>query len=77
MDWQEAVRKAIERLCSSKKSDQFTRQDLIQEELERIVSDTGCEGGETPEQTLSRVLQELRDMGEIEFLQKGNYRKIR
>ncbi len=38
-----------------------------------MVSDVGAKG-DTPGQTVSRVLQELRDAGEITFLDDGTYR---
>jgi hypothetical protein len=50
----------------------IARQDFITEELPRIISATGSTG-RTPHQTLSRVLQELRDEGLVEFLGNGNY----
>jgi len=52
----------------------FTRQELINEELPRITEET-MTAGATPAQTLSRVLQELRDMQLVEFLDnRGTYR---
>jgi len=50
----------------------FTRQDLIEHSLESIVARTGSQG-QTPQQTLSRVLQELRDAGRLRFLGSGKY----
>jgi len=76
MKWENAVRSAIERRCRATKTDIFTRQELIKNELKQIVADTACKGA-TPDQTLSRVLQELRDAGYIEFLNNnGTYRKL-
>ena len=73
-DWQEAVLRAIHRLCQRKGSRVFTRQELINEELPRITEET-MTAGATPAQTLSRVLQELRDMQLVEFLDnRGTYR---
>jgi putative restriction endonuclease len=51
----------------------FDRQTLIDAEGPRILGDTGS-GGATPWQTLSRVLQELRDEGLLEFVGGGTYR---
>jgi putative restriction endonuclease len=51
----------------------FDRQTLIDAEGPRILIDTGS-GGVTPWQTLSRVLQELRDQGVLEFVGGGTYR---
>jgi len=48
---------------------------MIEEELDRIVRETGSRGA-TPEMTLSRELQELRDRGDIEFLGSGHYRLL-
>ena len=76
MKWKDAVRNAIKRRCRAKRSDIFTRSDLICDEIDQIISDTNCKG-DTPEQTLSRVLQELRKNGEIEFVDyDGTYRKL-
>jgi putative restriction endonuclease len=51
----------------------FDRQTLIDAEGSRILNETGS-GGATPWQTLSRVLQELRDGGLLEFVGPGTYR---
>jgi putative restriction endonuclease len=51
----------------------FTRQALIDLELERVVTETGSTGV-TPQQTLSRELQHLRNVGVLEFLGEGSYR---
>jgi hypothetical protein len=76
MKWKDAVRLAIARHCRVTKSDIFSRKSLIQKELARIVSDTNAKGA-TPEQTLSRILQELRNAGEIEFVDDhGIYCKL-
>ena len=75
VEWTHAVEDAIIRLCKSKNSDYFTRQELIQKELKQIIIDTHSKGI-TLTQTLSRVLQELRDAGEIEFVTRGVYRKV-
>ena len=53
----------------------FSHDELIQHELDRIVEETGSLG-RTPPQTLSRVLQELCDGGQIEFLAPGEYRAL-
>jgi len=74
-DWSEAVEIAVRRLVARSGSAEFTRQDMIASELGRIVSETGSRGA-TPEMTLSRELQELRDRGEIEFLGSGHYRLL-
>jgi hypothetical protein len=44
----------------------ISRKHFIEQELPQIISSTGSEGL-TPQQTLSRVLQELRDDGLVEL----------
>ena len=76
MKWTDSLREAICRRCEHNGSDCFTREQLIQWELETIIRETGSTG-KTPQQTLSRELQRLRYLGEIEFLDdRGNYRNI-
>ena len=75
MIWVESVEYAIRRLTSRTGNSVFTRQELIDSELERIVSEVGSTG-ETPQQTLSRVLQELRTQGIIDFESPGVYRLV-
>ena len=72
MIWRDAVLAGLKRLSSTKATPIFTRQELIRYELKRIEQDAGSVG-ETPAQTLSRVLQELRDDKMIEFLGDGSY----
>lgn len=73
MTWREAVEAAVRRQAARDPNRVFSRQDLLADEKNRIISD--CDGGgETPEQTISRVLQELRDGGVIRFLDdQGSY----
>lgn len=72
--WKEAVQAAILRRVAAKGSPEFSRTDIIENELSMIVEDVGSKG-DTPEQTLSRVLQELRQAEVIEFLDnQGSYR---
>lgn len=72
--WKEAVANAIDRLNSKNGVKEFSRKELIELELPNIVADVGAKG-ETPTQTLSRILQELRVAGQIEFIDDdGNYR---
>lgn len=52
---------------------EFTLPDLVREELTAIVRETGSRGA-TPEATLRRELQQLRDRGGIEFMGAGRYR---
>ena len=72
-NWRDAVLSAIYRIIGDQYL--FDRTLLIDQELSRIVTETRSLGV-TPEQTLSRVLQELRDEGVIEFLGGGSYQLI-
>ena len=73
-DWSVSVEDAVRRLSATIGSNEFTRADLIETQLPRIVEETGSTG-KTPEMTLSRELQQLRDRGIIEFLDdRGSYR---
>lgn len=59
---------------NSEHASNFTRQNLIEHELAKIIADVDSKG-ETPEQTLSRVLQELKSAGVIDFVDnRGTYR---
>ena len=71
-DWSKAVELAVARM-GARGSAEFTLQDLVREELQRIVRETGSQGA-TPEATLRRELQQLRDRGGIAFEGRGNYR---
>lgn len=72
MLWRESVRSALHRFSQRHNTRLITRQGLIDEELGRIVSETESQGL-TPHQTLSRVLQELRDAGVVLFAMDGRY----
>ena len=75
-DWSEVVEEAVRRHVDSTGDPAFTRQELIDAELNRIVSETGSQG-ETPNQTLSRELQQLRAAGVLEFVDdQGTYRLV-
>ena len=69
--WRDAVWEAVQR--QSRKNAAFTRQQLIDRELDTIVNEVGSEGA-TPAQTLSRILQELRDQSVLIFDGGGHYR---
>jgi putative restriction endonuclease len=70
------VEEAVRRHVGSTGDPVFTRQELIDSEMNRIVSETGSEGA-TPHMTLSRELQQLRDSGVLEFVDdRGPYRLI-
>lgn len=74
MNWKEAVEAAARRQAAKDPNGMFTRQDLLDAERNRILSDCGG-GGETPDQTISRLLQELRDEDVITFVDdEGTYR---
>jgi len=70
--WLIATYDAIIRQCTSKNTQQFNNQSLIKEELEQIKIDTETKGN-TPEKTMSRVLQHLRAMNIISFDTSGHY----
>ena len=66
----EAIHKHTER----HQSREFTRRVFYREELERIREKTGTRG-KTPERTLDRTIQDLRDAGLVDFVDyKGTYR---
>lgn len=73
LSWSVAVEAAVRRHVAKTGSRLFTRQALMDSELDAIVADTGSAGA-TPHQTLSRELQQLRDNGVIEFIDFGTYR---
>jgi hypothetical protein len=72
MLWRDAVLQALHRFSIRHETRLVERQPFIEEELARIVSDAEARG-ETPSQTLSRVLQELRDEGILYFTGGGKY----
>lgn len=74
-NWSEAVAAAVQRHVAKTGSQVFSRQALLDAELDAIVADTGSAGA-TPHQTLSRELQQLRDAGVIEFVDLGIYRLV-
>jgi len=75
-DWSEVVEDAVRRHVGSTGDPVFTRQELIDAELNRIISETDSLG-KTPHQTLSRELQQLRAAGILEFVDdQGTYRLV-
>ena len=73
MTWKDAVLLALSRLAKRRSSRIVTRQKILEEELDQIISDTQTDG-RTPGQTLNRTLQDLRDEGMLSFLDnKGTY----
>jgi putative restriction endonuclease len=71
--WTDAVTNAIRRHVARTGSPLFTRQALIAAEIGAIEAETRTTGL-TPTQTLGRELQQLRDAGLVEFLERGTYR---
>jgi hypothetical protein len=76
MTWHESVLSAIQRVTARTGHRVFSRQELIDTELRRIISETDPGSG-TPEQTLTRVLQEMRNQGTIELETPDIYRLLR
>ena len=72
MLWRDAVIEALHRYSSRYSTRIVERQKLIDQELDQIIHDTNSTG-DTPAQTLSRVLQELRDEEVLYFLGNGSY----
>lgn len=76
LSWTEAVTEAVRRVAASKPNGVFTRKELVADEGARMCADTGT-AGETPMQTVSRELQQLRDEGTLEFVDdRGTYRLV-
>jgi hypothetical protein len=72
MRWRDSVWAAVRRRAAAS-GGAFTRADLLAGELAQIVAETGSQG-KSPEQTLSRELQELRDAGLLIFAGGDVYR---
>ena len=58
-DWSEVVEEAVRRHVDSTGDPVFTRQELFDSELGRIIGETGSEGA-TPHKTVDRELQQRR-----------------
>jgi len=76
MTWHESVMAAIRRVTTRSKSRVFTRQEIIATELKQIQSETQPGTG-TPEQTLNRVLQEMRTVGILDSEAPDIYRLLK
>jgi len=76
LTWIEAVRRAVRRFCERHGREDFWRQEIIEEELDQIVTDTRSRG-RTPHQTLTWALEHLRDLGEVEFVNNRGYYRLR
>src|SRR3989442_15635685 len=70
--WIDSVSNALQRVAARRGTQTIRRSQLIAEELATIVSETGSRG-RTPEQTLNRTLQSLRNKGVIRFSARGVY----
>jgi hypothetical protein len=70
--WKVAVKEALEAYSTRHNTIQIERTRFLQEEQANIVSMTKSQG-KTPGQTISRVLQELRDEGVLFFSSSGCY----
>lgn len=71
--WRDVVRRELHRYREQTGFDVVERQDLLDQSLP--VLEREFPDADTPDQTLSRVLQELRDRDELEFLDyEGTYR---
>ncbi len=73
MQWRPAVLSAIHRLVSQTGNAVFTRQQLIENELDEIIRHTQSIG-KTPASTMDRVHQELVREGKIERVVDGVFR---
>jgi len=76
MTWHESVAAAVQRVTQRKKSRIFSRQDVIETELRQIQSET-VPGTGTPEQTLNRILQEMRIRGDLDQEAPDIYRLMK
>lgn len=72
LTWQQAVKAALERFSSRNSTIKIERNKFLEQELPKIVTETNS-AGVTPSQTVSRVLQELRDEGFLFFSNTGLY----
>jgi hypothetical protein len=70
--WKSAVLSALQRYSRRHASVLIQRHAFLSEELPFMVAETATVG-RTPAQTVSRVLQELRDEGKVFFSQAGVY----
>lgn len=70
--WRSAVVSALDRYSRRHESLQIERGAFLGEELPAMIAET-TSAGRTPAQTVSRVLQELRDEGRLFFSDAGVY----
>lgn len=71
-DWKVSVRNALIRYAANNATVQIIRTEFLAQELVHIVSEANS-SGKTPSQTVSRVLQELRDENFLFFSSNGCY----
>lgn len=67
LTWIQAVWEAALRVCRRHSRKDFWREEMIHEELDKIVEHTRSHG-KTPDQTLTWALEGLRDLERIEFV---------
>ena len=72
MSWRDSILAALHRFAARHGSRNVDRQEFLREELAQMSAEVQSQG-KTPHQTVSRVLQELRDDGLIEFVGSGSY----
>lgn len=72
MIWESSVTKVLIKLSRGDKNTVLNLKQIMSEGLETIVNDTQSHG-KTPQNTLRRCLQTLRDMGVVQFLGHGKY----
>jgi len=76
LSWKEAVKEAIRRVTERKGEPTFSRQTLIDEEMDFIKKATGTKGS-SPKQSVSRVLQELwKEENFISHEREGVYKLL-
>ena len=68
--WQKAALAGLNRYAARNETKLIRRSQLIAEEMDNIVDSVKSKGS-TPSQTLSRVLQELRQMGILNHVERG------
>ncbi|MGZ8256799.1 MAG: HNH endonuclease [Gallionella sp.] len=72
LTWLQAVKESLNRYALNNSTVQIERDSFLRQELPSIISVTASIG-KTPAQTVSRVLQELRDEGFLYFSSSGLY----
>lgn len=71
--WKQATEDAIVRFCRRRRTTTFDFNSLVTQELPQILEEVQSRGA-TPEQSLSKFLQDLRNEGKIEFVDnRGTY----